>query len=79
MSNRTTLGDVLEYGAIVSANDELGALITWNGSATFNWWVDRGQIGWANVDIKTVYEVNTLDQAISIARHWVESEGTGDC
>lgn len=68
----TNLGDLMEYGVIIAANDEYGAAITWNGSATFCWWTDGGDGTMRNVDVMTVYDVQDLGQAIRIAQEWVE-------
>ena len=41
--------EVLDYGPIMAQNEELGILITVNGSY-FNIWVDRGNSKFENVD-----------------------------
>lgn len=44
-----TIFDVLAYGPIVSGNEELGLLVTVNGSY-YNLWVSRGDGKWENTD-----------------------------
>lgn len=63
-------------GAIIHANSELGFFITWNGSATFQWWNARGvnRSTFEAVDIRTVYNVETLKQAEAEAQEWAEYE-----
>jgi hypothetical protein len=48
---------------IVYADKETETYIVWNQSATFNIWVGNN-----NVDCFTVYDVDTLDQAIAMAK-----------
>ena len=47
---------------IVYADKETETYIVWNQSATFNIWVGNN-----NVDCFTVYDVDTLEQAIAMA------------
>jgi hypothetical protein len=63
-------------GAIIHANDELGFFITWNGSATFQWWnaKDINRLSFEAVDIRTVYDIATLKQAEAEAEEWVQYE-----
>lgn len=74
--------EVLEYGAIIGSHDEYDSVITWNGSATFNWFVfDATRHQWTNTDVRTVYEVDELWKAERVAREWieeVENEGNED-
>ena len=67
---------LLEYGYIVAANDDYGVAIVWNGSATFNWFNLNfsGQDGHNNVDIMTVYGVESVEQASRLATEWIETE-----
>jgi len=48
---------------IVYADKETETYIVWNQSATFNIWVGNN-----NVDCFTVYDVDTLEQAIAMAK-----------
>lgn len=68
-----TIHEVLEYGAIVASHEESDCLITWNGSATFNWWRPANE-GWENIDVRTVYGVETLLLAEKVANGWIEDE-----
>ncbi len=73
MSN---LEPLLEYGYIVAANDDYGVAIVWNGSATFNWYnlSLNTDDGYNNVDIMTVYGVESVEQASRLATEWIETE-----
>ena len=64
------LSEMLDYGYIIAADDDLGCAITWNGSATFNFWVESLS-GWTNTDVQTHYEITTLNQAEKIAQEWL--------
>ena len=63
-------------GAIIHANEELGFFITWNGSATFQWftYADNTNAYFKAVDVRTVYAVETLAMAEAEAREWVAYE-----
>ena len=67
-------------GAIIHTVEELGCFITWNGSATFQWWnsKDINRLTFEAVDIRTVYNITTLADAEREAREWVESELVGE-
>jgi hypothetical protein len=67
-------------GAVVHGNDELGFLITWNGSATFQWWnaKDINRLTFEVVDIRTAYNITSLNDAIKEASKWIESELASD-
>lgn len=66
--------DVLDYGYIIAA-DENGCLITWNGNATFNFWVYQTGIrsieGYINTDVRTVYGIESLDAAEKVAQDYL--------
>ncbi len=71
---KASIFEVLERGAIVFGDEEYGIVVTWNGSATFNWWVlqfESVQV-WAEMDVKTVYGVETLRQAEMVAEDWLK-------
>lgn len=67
---------VEKNGAIVYANSELEFFITWNGSATFQWFnpIHYAGIFFEAVDVRTVYGVETLAQAEAEAKEWAEFE-----
>ena len=61
-----TAGDVIAYA------DDLGLVIVWNGSATFNVWRDGRE-----VDVFTVYDIDDIPAAVKTAAEWVnETHGT---
>jgi hypothetical protein len=66
------LEDVLDYGYIVAADNEIDALITWNGSAIFNFWISTVD-GYKNTDVRTVYDVTNVNVAEKIAKAWLEN------
>lgn len=71
---KASVFDMVGYGAIIFADEEYGIAVTWNGSATFNWWVlqfESVQV-WANMDVRTVYGVETLRQAEKVAEEWLK-------
>jgi hypothetical protein len=79
-----TLSGILDYGYIVAADDDLGALVTWNGSATFNFWVGSAT-DWKNTDCRTIDEIETLAAAEKEAKGWLDNpngdpacDGCGD-
>ena len=53
MSN--TIFDVLDYGRIVKYDEDGGLLVTYNGHATYNLWVEDFHHTFENVDVATVY------------------------
>jgi hypothetical protein len=65
---------VLDYGYIVAADDETGCLVTWNGSATFNFWLYQHGIktveGYINTNVKTIQGVD-LALAEKLAKEWL--------
>jgi hypothetical protein len=63
-------------GAIIHANDELGFFITWNGSATLQWWnaKDINRLTFEAVDIRTDYNLKSLADAEREANEWVKFE-----
>jgi hypothetical protein len=67
---------VEKNGAIIYANSELEFFITWNGSATFQWFKSKHYAGifFEAVDIRTAYGIETLAQAEAEVKEWVEYE-----
>lgn len=67
---------VQNNGAVIYANEELEFFITWNGSATFQWFNKEHYAGifFKVVDIRTVYGVETLAQAEAEAKEWADYE-----
>lgn len=67
---------VANSGAIIHADAENEFFITWNGSATFQWFKPAHYAGifFEVVDIRTVYGVDTLAQAEAEAKEWAEFE-----
>lgn len=57
VGNEYDVGEVIVY-----ADKETETYIVWNQSATFNIWVGNN-----NVDCFTVYDVDTVEQAIALA------------
>jgi hypothetical protein len=56
-------------------NEELGTLITWNGSNTFLWWNRDYSVGnWDNSDIRTNYDPMTIQEAEAEAKRWFAQE-----
>jgi len=72
------LEHILEYGAIVAASDELSCLVNWNGSATFNFWTEQRDGSYQNVDVMTVYGVESLSAAEKIAVQWIADESSAE-
>ena len=66
------LEQVLDYGYIVAADNEIDAFITWNGHAIFNFWIATVD-GYKNTDIKTIYDVTGVNNAEQIAKAWLEN------
>jgi hypothetical protein len=69
--------DIVENsGSIIYGDRELGFIISWNGSATFQWFTARNEERnqFAVVDIRTAYGIETLKQAEAEAVAWVEEE-----
>lgn len=68
------IAQVLDYGYIIAADEELDCLVTWNGSSTFNFWIYQTGIrsieGWINTDVKTIIGPD-LTQAERIAKEWL--------
>ncbi len=63
------------YGFPMFGNEELGTLITWNGSNTFLWWNRDYSVGnWTNSDIRTNYDPMTIQQAEAEAKRWFAQE-----
>lgn len=66
--------DVLDYGYIIAA-DENGSLVTWNGNATFNFWIYQTGIksieGYINTDVRTVYGIESLNAAEKVAQDYL--------
>jgi hypothetical protein len=63
------------YGFPMFGNEELGTLITWNGSNTFLWWNRDYSVGnWDNSDIRTNYDPMTIEQAEAEAKRWFAEE-----
>ena len=61
--------DLRDAGRAVRYDHENGVLVTWNGSATFNVWLET-EYGWSNVDCFTVYGVESFEAAVvAAARH----------
>lgn len=63
---------MLDYGYPLAWDEDYSLIVTWNGSATYNIWVERG-VGWDNVDVRTVNpnpdgHPVTMDEAAAIAR-----------
>lgn len=69
---KATLFDMVGYGAIIFADEEYGICVTWNGSATFNWWVNQMDGTWANMDVCTRYGIETLGDAEKVAEEWLK-------
>lgn len=73
MSNSTAF-EVVGYGPIVFADEELGVLITING-AYLNWWNSDGKGGFVNVDCRSghpdLYTL-TVATAMDLAKAWFE-------
>lgn len=67
---------VQDNGAIIYADAENEFFITWNGSATFQWFKPAHYAGifFEVVDIRTVYGIETLKQAEAEAKEWAEYE-----
>jgi hypothetical protein len=65
------IAEVVSYGAIIWADAELGCLVTWNGSATFNFWVQQKGNTWLNTEVMTAYDTKDLSQAGALAHAWV--------
>jgi hypothetical protein len=68
MSKISTMTD---YGYILTADDELGCAITWNGHLTFLFWIEK-QTGWENTDVMTLSEDPIhVSRAEKIAIEWL--------
>ena len=58
-----------DEGTVVRSDRVSGVAVTWNGSATFNVWLET-EYGWSNVDCFTVYGVESFEAAVVAAeRH----------
>lgn len=66
-----TLHEVIaDSGAIVKSNADWGFLITWNGSAVFNFWIPQGDL-WLATDVATRYGFTTIFEAEKFAEEWL--------
>lgn len=63
-------------GSIVFADEELGVLIVWNGSAMLNWMNQDNAAGstFKNTDVRTDYNIKNLSDAELKARGWFKEE-----
>lgn len=66
MATETTPLDQLSEGYVASTED-VEYVILWNGSATFNVWVNIEGEEYSNIDAFTVYDVTSFEQAKAIA------------
>lgn len=66
MATETTQLDQLSEGYVASTED-VEYVILWNGSATFNVWVNIEGEEYSNIDAFTVYDVTSFEQAKAIA------------
>jgi len=66
---------VLNNGYIIAADEETGCLVTWNGSATFNFWIYqmgiKGIEGYINTDVQTRYGITSVWEAEEVANKWL--------
>jgi hypothetical protein len=80
MERLMNLYEVLEYGAIVHHDQDLGILITANG-AYLNWWNGSMETGWENSECRS-FDIANGNGIMSLALHdvmdraekWVQEE-----
>lgn len=76
----STIYDVLESGPIVAKNEELGLIVSINGSY-LNLWVSDGDGGWNNTDCRSghpdLYELSTA-RAMELGEEWLRDIERGD-
>lgn len=66
--------EIIEGGQVViSGNEDLGILITWNGGSMLNLWVRDYSVGnWDNKDVRTRYDIDgNLDKALAESAEWL--------
>lgn len=66
--------EIIEGGQVViSGNEDLGILITWNGGSMLNLWVRDYSVGnWDNKDVRTRYDIDgNLDKALAESVEWL--------
>jgi len=73
-----TLYEVLEYGPIVAQNEELGILITANGSY-LNFWIAESHDQWTNTECRSFdFDGNkcimdlSLSKVVEKAEQWLD-------
>ena len=71
--------EVLERGdVIVGSSEELGVIVVWSGSATFNVYAPDGLGGWTNTDVFTRYGAAkpggpcSFDEAMQAGKEYME-------
>jgi hypothetical protein len=75
---RVNIHDVLGYGPICASDEDVGALVTVNGSYV-NLWVSDGRGGWSNTDCRsghpdlyTLTAAQALDLAQDCLKDWLK-------
>jgi hypothetical protein len=66
--------EIVESGQVVlSADEEMGVLITWNGNSMLNLWVrDYSTGNWDNTDVRTRYDIDgSLGKALEESSEWL--------
>lgn len=66
--------EIVESGQVVlSADEEMGVLITWNGNSMLNLWVrDYSTGNWDNTDVRTCYDIDgSLGKALEESSEWL--------
>jgi hypothetical protein len=66
--------EIVESGQVVlSADEEMGVLITWNGNSILNLWVGDYSMGnWHNTDVRTRYDIDgSLGKALEESSEWL--------
>lgn len=66
--------DMLRYGSPVWSDEDRGAIVTWNGSATYNLWTTSDS-AFYNVDCFSNDTATTLDEAKVVAEEHMHAEG----
>lgn len=80
----STIYEVMQYGTIIAADEDLGVIVTWNGSATLNLWADRGAGEWDGTDCRTIYGLaddmpvkGRTPPAVRAAEEWIAELNDG--
>jgi dTDP-glucose pyrophosphorylase len=65
--------DILQGKVVVYGDEDIGVIVAYNGSATFEMFCHRGQGLYEAIEVITRYNVKSIEQARMVAIEFVES------